>query len=160
MQVRGLAIGVPLGMLRRAVIAVVVLFIAIQFVPYGHDRSNPPVTQDAPWPSAEARRIAKGACYDCHSNETKWQWYDKAAPASWLVQRDIENGRDKLNFSEWNSGDNEDDLVEAVEDGSMPPRPYRLLHPGARLSAKEKAALIKALAELEAFHGHNQDRDD
>jgi hypothetical protein len=42
----------------------------------------------------------------------------------------------------------------------MPPRPYRLLHPGARLSAKEKAALIKALAELEGSGGHNQGRDD
>ncbi len=134
---------------RRGLVTMVVVMIAIQFVPYGHDRSNPPVTQDAPWPSARVRRIAQGACYDCHSNETQWQWYDKPAPMSWLVQKDVKAGRDELNFSEWDKRQHKlDDMVEVVREGSMPPQQYRLLHPDAKLSAQEKADLLAALAEL------------
>ncbi len=67
---------------------------------------------------------------------------------SWLVQRDVERGRAELNFSIWDGDD--DDLADPVADGEMPPRNYTFLHPDARLSAEEKAALIR---ELEALEG-------
>lgn len=123
------------------------LLLALQLVPYGRDHSNPSVIRDAPWPTAEGRRLAVAACYDCHSNQTKWPWYSHVAPMSWLVQRDVERGRAELNFSAWD-GD-ADDAADAVEDGSMPPRNYTLLHPDARLSAEEKAALLRELEPLE-----------
>ena len=128
------------------------LLVALQLVPYGRDHDNPPVVRDAPWPTPEGRRLAVAACYDCHSNETKWPLYSHVAPMSWLVQRDVENGRRELNFSAWD-GD-ADDAADAVEDGSMPPRNYTLLHPDARLSDDERAALIR---ELEALEG-DEDR--
>jgi hypothetical protein len=120
----------------------------IQVVPYGRDHDNPPVVADAPWPSAEARQLARSACYDCHSNETRWPWYSNVAPMSWLVQRDVDDGRDELNFSRW-PDDDADDLADSVEDGEMPPRNYTMLHPDARLSATEEVALIAALRQLE-----------
>ena len=63
------------------------LLLALQLVPYGRDHSNPPVTADAPWPTPEGRHLAVAACYDCHSNRTKWPLYSSVAPMSWLVQR-------------------------------------------------------------------------
>jgi hypothetical protein len=87
------------------------------------------------------------ACYDCHSNETHWPWYSHVAPMSWLVQHDVENGHQELNFSTWD-GDS-DDLAGVVTDGEMPPRNYTFLHPDARLSAEEKAAPIRDLEALE-----------
>lgn len=123
------------------------LFVALQLVPYGRDHSNPPVTRDTPWPTAEGRRLAVSACYGCHSNQTKWPWYSNVAPMSWLVQRDVERGRAELNFSDWD-GD-ADDAADAVEDRSMPPRNYTLLHPDARLSAEERATLLRELEALE-----------
>lgn len=120
----------------------------IQVVPYGRNHDNPQVVTDAPWSTAEARELAVAACYDCHSNETRWPWYSNVAPMSWLIQRDVDNGRKELNFSRWRVEDT-DDLVEVVEDGEMPPRNYTLLHPDARLSATEKALLIAALRQLE-----------
>jgi len=45
--------------------------------------------------------MARRACFDCHSNETVWPWYSSIAPVSWLVQRDVDEGREKLNFSDW-----------------------------------------------------------
>ena len=134
--------------LRRIAIAGVGVFAVMQFVPYGRDHGNPAVIADAPWPSDDARRLARAACYDCHSNETQWPWYSNVAPMSWLVQHDVDEGRSKLNFSEWPDGDAED-LADAVEDGDMPPWQYQPLHPDARLSPAEKARLIEALEQLE-----------
>jgi hypothetical protein len=126
------------------------VFVVMQLVPYGWKHPNPPVTQDAPWPSDRAREIAVGACYDCHSNETEWPVYSYVAPMSWLVRRDVEEGRDALNFSTWDQGEQEsDDGAEAVEDGEMPPSQYTLLHPDARLSDDEERILIDALEQME-----------
>ncbi len=81
-------------------IAVGVLgFIAIQFVPV--DKSNPPVVSEPKWDSPQTQALAERACYDCHSNQTKWPWYSNVAPVSWLLARHVQEGRDKLNFSEW-----------------------------------------------------------
>jgi len=120
---------------------------AAQLVPYGRDHRNPPVVAETPWTSAEARDLAVAACYDCHSNETRWPWYSNVAPMSWLVQRDVDRGRDELN---WSEGDDDfDDAAEAIADGSMPPRQYLLNHPAARLSDDEEAVLIAALEAMD-----------
>jgi hypothetical protein len=138
------------------------LLVALQLVPYGRDHGNPPVVTDAPWATPEGRRLAVAACYDCHSNETVWPAYSYVAPVSWLVQHDVDEGRDKLNFSNWGAAGNEvDELAEVVEEGSMPPRSYTILHPDARLSEEEKAALIRELEALEGAgdrSGRNQGR--
>jgi hypothetical protein len=143
--------------IRRIVVTGVVVFIAIQLVPYGRDHKNPAVVADAPWPSDDVRRLARAACYDCHSNETHWPWYSNVAPMSWLVQRDVDDGRKALNFSVW-PDDEADDLHDPVEDGEMPPRNYLLLHPDAKLSSAEKARLVEALEQLESGDSGRQRR--
>ena len=83
---------------RILLLAGLVLFGLIQLVPYGRNHQNPPVVQEPTWADADTRVIAQRACFDCHSNETMWPWYTNIAPFSWLVQRDVEEGRSKLNF--------------------------------------------------------------
>jgi len=142
----------------RAIQVGLVLFGLIQVVPYGWWHENPPVVDDAPWPDGETASLARDACYDCHSNETEWPPYSYVAPMSWLVRRDVEAGRDELNFSTWNDDDGEaDDAAETLLDGSMPPRQYELLHPSARLSDDDVARLVAA---LEAMDGDEGDDDD
>jgi mono/diheme cytochrome c family protein len=123
------------------------LFVAIQFVPYGRDHSNPPVTGEPNWDSAETRALAARACFDCHSNETTWPWYSKLAPVSWLVQADVDGGRETLNFSEWNRPQEAEpgEIEEVIRGGSMPPWYYTLQHSNAKLSGTEKDALISGL---------------
>ncbi len=130
-----------------AVFAVLVIgFVAIQLVPYGRAHTNPPVTGEPAWDSQATRDLAVRACFDCHSNETAWPWYSSVAPASWILQRHVDEGREKLNFSEWGSGEQEtDDMVELVRDGEMPPWDYLLPHPGARWSDAETRTLIDGL---------------
>ncbi len=116
-------------------------------MPYGWSHPNPPVVEDAAWPSPEAERLARTACYSCHSNETDWPIYSYVAPMSWLVRTDVEEGRDELNFSTWDRDSGEaDDAAETIVDGSMPPRRYLIAHPEARHSPEQEQLLLDALA--------------
>jgi hypothetical protein len=136
-------------LLVRAGLGLLVVAVLLQLVPYGRDHTNPLVTQDAPWPDGRARELATAACYDCHSNQTRWPPQSHVAPFSWLLARDVEQGRDKLNFSTWDSdGGEADDAAEAVADGSMPPRRYLLVHPDAGLSDAERQLLVDALEAM------------
>jgi hypothetical protein len=122
------------------------LFVGIQLVPYGHQRSNPPVVQEPAWDRSSTRALAARACFDCHSNETRWPWYSRIAPLSWLVRNHVEEGREELNFSEWNrSFDGASEAAEAVSEGEMPLTSYVLVHPSARLSPDETQALVRGL---------------
>ena len=88
------------------------------------------------------------ACFDCHSNETVWPAYAGFAPASWLVQHDVDEGRATLNLSEWQRPQKEAaEASKTVRDGEMPPAAYRLMHATARLSAADRDRLVRGLAK-------------
>ena len=124
----------------------VVLFLLAQFVPYGRDHENRPVTGEPEWDSEETRALAVRACFDCHSNETKWPWYASIAPVSWFVQRHVDDARDHLNFSEWDKPQRHaGKAAKAVESGAMPLESYLSMHSEAKLSDAERAALIAGL---------------
>jgi mono/diheme cytochrome c family protein len=131
-------------MRRLALAAFAFLLVAIQFIPYGRNHTNPPVTAAVAWDSRATESLVRGACFDCHSNETRWPWYSHVAPASWLVQSDVNEGRTKLDFSEGNLKEI-DEVEEVVSEGEMPPWFYRLAHREAWLSAEEKQALVNGL---------------
>jgi hypothetical protein len=128
----------------RSAIALVVLLIAIQFVPVA--TTNPPVEQDVPAPP-EVKAVLKRACYDCHSNETVWPWYGRIAPLSWLIVNDVREGRAELNFSTWNQYNTQAQVKklkeswEEVDEGKMPPWYYLPVHRDAGLSAEDRLQL-------------------
>jgi hypothetical protein len=120
----------------------VVVFILIQFVPYGRSsHSNPAATNPFKWTDPQAEAIARTSCYDCHSNETKWWWATNIAPFSWLVQHDVDGGRSHLNFSDWNNMPAA--AIQQAVNGEMPPFQYTLIHPGAKLTDAEKQTLVQ-----------------
>jgi hypothetical protein len=133
---------------RLVVLPGVALLLAIQLVPYGRSHANRPISQDAPWSSPHARQLAVAACYDCHSNRTRWPWYTDVAPISWYVENHVSDGRRTLNFSEWDRPQQVEHLAGTVRDGSMPPSSYTLIHRNASLSAAERETLRRALAAL------------
>src|SRR3954452_19145924 len=99
----------------RIAVVLGALFLLIQAVPYGHAHHNPPVSQAARFDSAPAQQLAREACYACHSNVTKWPLDSYVAPASWLVQSDVDGGRSALNFSEWDKPQpSADEVTEQV----------------------------------------------
>ncbi|MCJ7533370.1 MAG: heme-binding domain-containing protein [Anaerolineales bacterium] len=133
-------------LLMIAAIVLVVLALLIQVLPYGHTHTNPPLVKEPNWNSPETRQIAQKACFDCHSNETIWPWYSNIAPMSWLVQRDVDVARSRMNFSDWGRISVEvGEIIEIVSEGEMPPFQYLLMHPGARLSEQEKTRFIDGI---------------
>jgi mono/diheme cytochrome c family protein len=135
-------------MLLFLAIGVVVVFALLQLVPYGHDHSNPAVVAEPQWDSPQTRELAARACFDCHSNETKWPWYSNVAPVSWLIQHDVQDGRRRLNFSEWNRTQRAaHEVGEVIGEGEMPPWFYLPLHPSANLTPAEKQALVAGLQQ-------------
>jgi hypothetical protein len=132
--------------IRYVLIGLGALFLLIQLVPYGRDHENPPVTGEPDWDSPRTLELARTACFDCHSNETEWPWYSNIAPVSWLVYRDVVDGRESLNWSEWDRVQEEaGESAETVREGEMPPSIYTITHRDARLSDAEEADLIGGL---------------
>ena len=118
-----------------------------------------------PGPNAEAKAvrgagagrlepIVQRACGDCHSNETVWPWYSNFAPASWMLEKDVSEGRKFLNFSNWAAygAEGQKQLSELagqqLKSGAMPPDRYLLLHPEAKLNPQDRIELLAALGRM------------
>ncbi len=138
--------------LKWSLVVFSLLFVGAQF--YRPDRTNPPVdagktlaanTRMTP----EVEAILRRSCNDCHSSETVWPWYSNVAPASWFLQRHVDEGRRELSFSEWATYPKRKrerklhEMCEQVESGEMPLKSYLPLHPEARLSDEDKRVVCE-----------------
>ncbi len=110
------------------------------------DHSNPPVTYDRiQWDTPETEALMRHACYDCHSNETVWPWYSFVAPVSFLVSKDVQEGREELNFSTGHGELESHELIKQIEKNKMPLPVYLITHPEANLSEQQKLDLIAGI---------------
>lgn len=99
--------------------------------------------------------LLKNSCYDCHSNNTRYPWYNNISPVSWYLHKHVVAGKEALNFSEFGQlktrrmiGDLST-ICEVVEAGSMPLVSFTIIHRDANLDEEEKS-LICDWAETEA----------
>ncbi len=129
-----------------------IIIVAIQFVPNKLPENKPADEKDianSAFITQDIMTMLKTSCFDCHSNQTHFPWYAKLAPSSWLLASDINQGRSKLNFSEWESlGKRKqisklEDIKEEINSGDMPLKSYILIHRNSKLSADQVAALVK-----------------
>ena len=133
----------------RSGVAAAIVAMAAQLMPAKLD--NPPVTGDIAVPG-DAGIALRAACYDCHSNETRWPWYAHVAPLSWWIARDVEHGRRQVNFSIWNTyypatrHRKLEWMGRSLAEPDMPPKWYQAMHPGARLTDAQRAALVDWIA--------------
>jgi len=128
--------------------------IVIQAIPYGKNHTNPPINGEPAWSSPRTRELMVRACFGCHSNQVEYPSYASVAPISWMVQSHIDEGRSKVNYQEWNSGERADDTIEVIQNGSMPPSFYTTFgrHPEAKLTKAEVAELIAGLKATPGFN--------
>jgi len=138
-------------------LGVVVIFVAIQFYPYGRNHDNPPVTFQVQWDGDFTKETFYNACADCHSNETKWPWYSHIAPASWLIQSDVGKGRRHFNISIAEGMKDADEAYEEVERDKMPLPIYLPLHPEAKLDTEQKQKFIEGLKAT--FNGQDNTKE-
>jgi Haem-binding domain len=135
--------------MKWAGITLVVAFIVAQFVRPA--KTNPPVDEGSTLSARlqvtpEVEAIINRSCVDCHSHKTMWPWYSNVAPVSWLLTRDVNDGRRHWNVSDWptdpkRSARRLQEMCEQVEKGEMPMAIYVVMHPMAKLSDADKKTL-------------------
>jgi hypothetical protein len=133
--------------MRWTVLAMLLALVVAQFI------RRPVLLNPPPGPPMSAHvqvppvvdSILRRACYDCHSNETRWPLYARVAPASWIIAEDVRAGRSDLNFSDWSTDPGREPtpsqrlggICSDLRKRIMPIRSYLFLHPSARVSPAE-----------------------
>ena len=98
--------------------------------------------------SENVKHILRATCYDCHSNNTNYPWYNAITPVNFWLNSHIEEGKEHFNVSKWEglaAGRKDhklDELIEEVEEGEMPLSSYKIVHGNARLSQEDITAII------------------
>ncbi|HVU96862.1 MAG TPA: heme-binding domain-containing protein [Puia sp.] len=137
--------------IKKILLTVLILFIAIQFIQPARNKNGQVLPTDISKICAipqNVESILRTACYDCHSNNTNYPWYVNIQPVGWMLARHIKEGKGELNFSEFGSysGRRQASKLKSIEnsikDGAMPLSSYTLIHKGARLSQDEKELVM------------------
>ena len=146
-------------MIKKILLALLVLLIAIQFIRPEKNTaegiSENDISTKYPMPE-NVKEIVSKACNDCHSNHTNYPWYANFQPIAWLLADHIKDGRRHFDFSEfaayepWKAHHKLEELAEEVEKGEMPLEGYTVMHAEAELSKEEKETLISWANELRA----------
>jgi len=135
--------------------ALLLVFLIIQFFPKNLPENTEIDSRDliyGGYAEGEIAAILKRSCYDCHSNNVYYPWYSKIAPVSWLLAKDVTNGKASLNLSEWGDFSQFNKInrlvliKDVVNDKSMPLPVYLIMHKDARLS-DEQIELITVWAD-------------
>lgn len=137
---------------KKIILVVAIIFISIQF--YSPTKNISPGNHTSTFiketnPSPEITTLLKTSCYDCHSNDTAYPWYNNIAPISYWMANHVNEGKEHLNFSEWStySNDKKDHLLEELEEeavkGEMPLKEYTWMHGDAKLSDYEVENLVR-----------------
>lgn len=146
-------------MIRKALYVLAVVLVLIQF--YRPDLNNSSyesavnafIQQNNV--SSEVESILKTSCFDCHSNHTSYPLYAQVAPMSFWINHHVEEGKEHLNFSDWNNYSIKkklhklDEIIEEIDEHEMPLSSYTLLHDDAKLSQESSKLLINWSKELQ-----------
>jgi len=144
-------------MLKKIALVLFAIFVIIQF--FRIDKTNPEVIIENDFinvvnPPEEIATIIKTSCYDCHSNTSKYPWYSNVAPISWWLKDHINEAREELNFSEWETYNIAkkinilEEAIEEIEEGEMPLYPYKISHSSAKLNVNQIKLLMDFLKNL------------
>lgn len=139
-------------MAKKIILILVILLILIQFFKPRENRSEEaqPARIAAHYAvPEEVGSILKKACFDCHSNNTRYPWYSRVQPVAWYLSYHVNDGKKELNFDEFGTytfkrQDHKlEEVVETVEKGEMPLESYTLIHREASLTPEERQLLIR-----------------
>lgn len=138
-------------LIKKVLIALLVVFVGIQFIPTKRNQSSKMLPTDITLTYTvpnKIQSILKTSCYNCHSNNTIYPWYNKVQPIAWLLEFHIEEGKSEINFSEFGSYSKRKRkskfkaMASQIKDGDMPLFSYTLIHRDARISGNKKVLLL------------------
>ncbi len=132
---------------KKIVLAFFVALVIIQFIQPAKNKTDQFMPNDFAKVYTvpdSIQAILKTACYDCHSNNTVYPWYSHIQPAAWIMRGHINEGKSKLNFSDFGTYSSRRQIsklkgiANEIMDDRMPISSYKLMHPNARLSQTDK----------------------
>ncbi len=138
-------------MFKKTVLVLAVLLVAAQFIRPAKNLGAVVGPNDLnakyPVPPAVKTLLAR-ACYDCHSNHTRYPWYAEVQPVGWWLSQHVNDGRRHLNFSEFGAYPEKraakklEQVSDEVDQHTMPLSSYTWVHADARLTSAETKLLV------------------
>ena len=134
------------------------LFIALIIIQFFHPKKNLATERtgqhiEAIYPvPADVKAVLAKACYDCHSDSTRYPWSNKVQPIAWWLANHVDEGKGELNFSQFGTYNAKkrkhklEEVSEMVREGHMPLDSYKWLHGDAELTPEE-AKLVSDWAD-------------
>jgi hypothetical protein len=150
---------------KKVALGLLVIFIAMQF--YRPEKNQAQGDHTAQFltetnPSKDVKIILQQACYDCHSNNTKYPWYDNIAPISYWLSDHVKDGKKHLNFSDWENysvkkkNHKLEEVMQMIEDGEMPLNEYTWSHEEANLTKAQRNDIIEWVKQTRSLYQLNQ----
>lgn len=142
---------------KKIMMVLLVAFVGIQFIPTERNQSDIVPVTDFMLVNKVPNNIKSKlqvSCYDCHSNNTNYPWYNKIQPVAWFLEDHINEGKAELNFSEWDSlsnrrkGSKLRSIIKQIESDKMPLSSYTIIHKEAVFSGTEKQDIISYMKKL------------
>ena len=133
-----------------------IAFIGIQFLPKQINQSQTTLKADflvVNKVPANIKNKLQASCYDCHSNNTRYPWYNKIQPAAMSLANHVKDGKKELNFSEWDSLSVRQKksklkaIVNQIRDDEMPLNSYTIIHKDATFTKAEKQEIIEWMTQ-------------
>jgi hypothetical protein len=137
-------------MFRKIMLVLLAVLVIIQFI---HPKKNKPEGVQPNYIGntfaipADVKTILAKACYDCHSNNTRYPWYANLQPLHWWLEKHIKNGKKEINFDDYTNKSlryqyhKMEEVIEQVKEGEMPLNSYTWIHKDAKLTTEEKAKI-------------------
>lgn len=150
---------------KKIAVALLLVFVAMQF--YTPEKNQAQGNHTSQFltetnPSQKVKITLEQTCYDCHSNNTEYPWYNNIAPISYWLADHVKDGKKHLNFSDWESysvkkkAHKLEEVAEMMEDGEMPLKEYTWIHEEAQLSEEQKNDVISWAQQTRALYQLNQ----
>ena len=144
--------------IKKTLVFLLILLMVMQF--FGPDKNEGELATLVTFieetnPPEEVHAILKTTCFDCHSNVTKYPWYNSITPVNYWLEEHIKDGKKHLNFSNWSSYSLKkkehkmDELHEEVAEGEMPLNSYKWTHADANLTQDQIDAVVTWAKEVQ-----------
>ena len=136
--------------LKRFLIFMLIAFFAIQFIRPAKNISTAIAVNDIATKykiPEDVMKTFKTSCYDCHSNNTAYPWYNNVQPLAWFLADHVKEGKKELNFNEFASYKigrqyrKLEEIIKETEEGEMPLESYTIIHGDAKLTSTQKTSI-------------------
>jgi len=145
-------------MMKKILLVLLAVLVVIQFFhPKKNSSAGPsPNSIAAVYPVPDSvQQVLAVACNDCHSNNTRYPWYNNIQPVAWWLAGHVNDGKKGLNLDEFKTFsprrqyNKMKSLVHEIQHDGMPLDSYTIIHKDALLNTAQKQLLISWAEDIQ-----------